>query len=159
MGAASGSTRHERDPYSYRRDPAVPDFPDDRPVIVFDGYCALCAGWARLVLRHDRAGRYRLLHAQSPLGRALYVHYGLDPTDYETNILIADGRAWFKSESSIRMLEGLGFPWSLAAIFRIVPVAVRDRLYNFVAVNRLRVFGRRDTCYVPDAHDADRLLS
>ena len=57
--------------YSYRADPAVPDFPDDRPIIVFDGYCALCSGWARFVLRHDRRERYRLLAAQSPLGRAL----------------------------------------------------------------------------------------
>jgi len=71
------------------------------------------------VLRHDRAGTYRLLRAQSPLGRALYVHYGLDPDDYETNILIAHGRAWFKSEGSIRMAEGLGWPWKAAAVFRI----------------------------------------
>jgi predicted DCC family thiol-disulfide oxidoreductase YuxK len=75
-----------REPYSYRSDPAVPKFPDHRPIIIFDGYCALCTGWARFVLRHDRRGVYRLLQAQSPLGRALYVHYALDPEDYETNI-------------------------------------------------------------------------
>jgi predicted DCC family thiol-disulfide oxidoreductase YuxK len=114
--------------YSYRSDPAVPNFPDDRPIIIFDGYCALCSGWAQFVLRHDRHGRYRLLRAQSPLGRALYVHYGLDPQDYETNILIADGVAWFESEGSIRMAEGLGWPWSLAGCMRILPRPVRDRL-------------------------------
>src|SRR5690349_1888021 len=110
-----------REPYSYRHDPAVPKFPDDHPIIIFDGYCALCSGWAQFVLRHDPRGVYRLLPAQSPLGRALYVHYGLDPEDYETNILIADGVAWFKSEGSIRMAEGLGAPWTLAAIFRVLP--------------------------------------
>lgn len=73
----------------------------------------------------------RLLPAQSALGRALYVHYGLDPQQYETNILIADGLAWFKSEGSIRMAEGLGFPWSLAALFRIVPLGLRDPLYDW----------------------------
>ena len=62
------------------------------------------------MLRHDPEGRYRLLPAQSPLGHALYVHYGLDPEDYQTNILIEEGRAWFKSEGSIRIAEGLGFP-------------------------------------------------
>ena len=144
--------------YSYRSDPAVPDFPDDRPIIIFDGYCALCSGWAQFVLRHDRDGRYRLLRAQSPLGRALYVHYGLDPKDYETNILIADGVAWFESEGSIRMAEGLGWPWSLAGCMRILPQPVRDRLYAFVARNRLRFFGRRATCNVPNAGDADRFL-
>ena len=120
-------------PYSYREDRRVPPFPDDPPIIIFDGYCTLCSGWAAFVLRHGRAGKFRLLSAQSPLGQALYVHYGLDPQDYETNILIADGVAWFKSEGSIRMAEGLGFPWSLAAVFRVLPRAWRDRLYETVA--------------------------
>jgi predicted DCC family thiol-disulfide oxidoreductase YuxK len=147
-----------RAPYSYRNDPAVPPFPDDRPIIVFDGYCALCAGWAAFALRHDRVGRYRLLSAQSPLGRALYIHYGLDPQDYETNILIENGLAWFKSEGSIRMAEGLGLPWSLAGIFRIMPRRLRDRLYEAVARNRLRWFGKRTTCYRPAATFAERFL-
>ena len=147
------------DAYSYRTDPAVPSFADDKPLIIFDGYCAMCSGWAQFVLRHDHAGGYRLLPAQSPLGHALYVHYGLDPHDYETNILIADGLAWFKSEGSIRMAEGLGFPWSLAAVFRILPRALRDRVYESIARNRLRLFGKRETCYRPDKRYEDRFLA
>src|ERR1700692_1919467 len=100
-----------RAPYSYRGDPAVPAFPDDRPIVIFDGYCAMCSGFARFLLRHDGRGAYRLGAAQTRLGRALYIHYGLDPVDYETNILVVDGVAWFKSEASLRMAEGLGFPW------------------------------------------------
>ena len=111
------------------------------------------------MLRHDRSGVYRLLSAQSPLGRALYVHYGLDPEDYETNILIADGLAWFKSEGSIRMAEGLGWPWKAAAAFRIFPRPVRDRMYEFIARNRLRIFGKRETCYLPDRRFEDRFLA
>jgi predicted DCC family thiol-disulfide oxidoreductase YuxK len=148
-----------RAPYSYRGDPAVPAFPDDRPIIIFDGYCALCSGWAQFVLRHDTRGIFRLLPAQTRLGRALYVHYGLDPVDYETNILIADGAASFKAEACIRMAEGLGFPWSLAAAFRILPPAWRDRLYGMLARNRLRIFGQRTTCYAPDPRFADRFLA
>ena len=68
-------------PYAYRDDPAVPDFPDDKPVIVFDGHCVLCSRWARFVLKHDRRAVFRLLPAQSPLGHALYIHLGLDPVD------------------------------------------------------------------------------
>src|ERR1700704_1275742 len=104
-------------------------------------------------------GAYRLLAAQTPLGRALYVHYGLDPQDYETNILIADGVATFKSEACIRMAEGLGRPGSLAAGFRALPLSWRDRLYAILARNRLRVFGRRATCYVPDHRPADRFIA
>jgi predicted DCC family thiol-disulfide oxidoreductase YuxK len=145
--------------YGYRGDPAVPPFADDKPIIIFDGYCALCSGWARFVLRHDSHGHYRLLPAQSALGHALYVHYGLDPDDYETNILIENGLAYFKSEGSIRMAEGLGFPWSLAAAFRVLPLRTRDRLYAYVARNRLKFFGKRDKCYVAEPMYRDRFLT
>jgi predicted DCC family thiol-disulfide oxidoreductase YuxK len=111
------------------------------------------------MLRHDHAGKYRLVTAESPLGQALYVHYGLDPQDYETNILIADGVAWFKSEGSIRMAEGLGFPWSLAAVFRVLPRAWRDFLYDTLARNRLRWFGKRASCYLPDPKFRGRFLA
>jgi predicted DCC family thiol-disulfide oxidoreductase YuxK len=147
------------EPYGYRRDPTVPDFPDDRPIIVFDGYCAMCSGFARFVLHHDRRAIFRLVPAQSALGRALYLHYGLDPVDYETNILLEDGVAWFKAEGSIRMAEQLGFPWRLAAALRILPRAWRESLYDVVARNRLRIFGRRQVCYVSDPQYADRFLA
>jgi predicted DCC family thiol-disulfide oxidoreductase YuxK len=109
-------------------------------------------------LRHDRRAIYRLLPAQSPIGRALYVHYRLDPQNYETYILIQDGVAWFKSEATIRMTQGLGFPWSLAGVLRVVPRPWRDRLYGLVARNRFRLFGRRTSCYLPDPRHADRFL-
>jgi predicted DCC family thiol-disulfide oxidoreductase YuxK len=151
-------TTGARTRYSYRDDPAVPDFPDDRPIIVFDGFCVLCSGFARFVLKRDSRRRYRLLSAQSLLGAALYRHYGLVHGDYDSNILLADGRVWLRSEGSIRMFEGLGFPWSLAGGLRLLPATVRDRLYDWVAQNRFRWFGRRETCFVPDPAHADRVL-
>jgi predicted DCC family thiol-disulfide oxidoreductase YuxK len=143
--------------YSYRRDAAVPAFPDDKAIVIFDGVCVMCSGFAQLILRRDRQRAFRLLTAQSPLGAALYRHYGLDPVHYETNILIEDGRAWFKSEASIRILARLGFPWSLAVVGRVLPLRVRDWLYDIVARNRLAWFGTR-ACYVPSSSDADRFL-
>jgi predicted DCC family thiol-disulfide oxidoreductase YuxK len=144
--------------YSYRSDPAVPEFADDRPIIVFDGHCALCSGWASFILRRDRHAIYRFLPAQAPLGQALYVHYGLDPREFETYILIQNGVAWFRSEATIRMTQGLGFPWSLAGIFRLVPRPWRDRLYGLIARNRFRFLSRRETCYRPDPRHDDRFL-
>jgi predicted DCC family thiol-disulfide oxidoreductase YuxK len=146
-------------PYSYRDDPAVPRFADDRPVIIFDGECVLCSGSAQFVMRHDKPKRYRLLAAQTPLGRALYTHFGLESQDYETMILIADGVAWVKSEAVIRIAEGLGFPWSLAAVARVMPRAWRDYLYGVLARHRLRILGRRETCFMPAPGDADRFLA
>ena len=137
----------------------MPAFADDRPILIFDGHCVLCSSFAQFILRHDRARRFRLLAAQTALGTALYRHLGLDPTDYQTNILIEDGRAWLKSESSIRVFERLGFPWSLMAAGRVLPLPVRDWLYEIVARNRLRWFGRRAVCYRPDPAEADRFLA
>ena len=148
-----------REPYSYQSDHQVPRFPDDRPVIVFDGHCALCSAWARFVLRNDRKGRYRLLPAQTPLGHAIYLHYGLDPVDYETNLLLSDGRLFVKSEGTIRMFEGLGLPWSLMAVFRVLPLSWRDALYGLMARNRLKWFGRRDVCFLGEAGWRDRFLA
>ena len=148
-----------RPAYSYREDSAVPPFADDRPIIIFDGLCVLCSTSAAFVLRQDKAGVFRLLAAQSPLGHALYSHYGLDPRKYETMILIADGVAFLKSEAAIRIASGLGFPWSLARAFRIVPLSWRDRFYLWVARNRLRWFGKRETCYLPDPRHVDRFLA
>ncbi|MDB5410610.1 MAG: hypothetical protein JWL84_5522 [Rhodospirillales bacterium] len=144
--------------FSYRSDPAVPAFPDDRPIIIFDGKCVLCSAFAQFILRADRERRFRLLAAQTPLGAALYRHLGLDPVDYETSILLEDGRAWFKSEGSLRIFARLGFPWSLATFARLLPRFVRDPLYDIVARHRLRWFGARQTCYVPDPSQADRFL-
>ena len=149
----------ERTPYDYRADPTVPRFADDRPIIIFDGKCVLCSWFARFVLRTDRTGRFRLLAAQSVIGDALYRHFGLDPVQYETYILLEEGRAFFRSEAAIRIFEGLGGPWRLACVGRVLPLRARDGLYNFIARNRFRWFGKRQTCYLPDPSQADRFIS
>lgn len=152
-------TAIRRPAYSYRADPAVPAFADDRPVIVFDGHCVMCSAGARLLLRIDRRRRLRLLAAQSPLGRALYVHYGLDPEDYETNMLIQDGRAWLKSGAFVRVAAGLGPPWSTASLLRVFPATLLDPIYDLIARNRFRLFGRREACYLAEPGEEDRFLS
>lgn len=145
-------------PYSYRDDPAVPKFPDDQPVLIFDGVCVLCSHSASFVLRHDKNDMFQLLAAQSPIAQAIYRHYGLNPTDFDTMILLSDGRLWLKSESAIHTAERLGFPWSSAKLLRIIPLSLRDRFYDWVARNRFRIFGRRESCYVPSAENRHRFL-
>ena len=141
---SSAPSTHE--PYSYRRDPAVPAFPDDRPVIIFDGICLMCSGFVQFILRHDRKRSFRLMAAQTPTGTALYRHFGLDPVSYETNILIENGCARFKSDGSIRIFERLGFPWSMAVVLRILPGPVRDWLYAEIRIALL--FSRRQSTLV-----------
>lgn len=144
--------------YSYRADPTVPEFPDDRPVIVFDGHCVFCSAGMRAILRADRKGVFRFLPAQTPLGEALYRHYGLDPGDYESNILIAGGVARFKADGSIAMAERLGWPWKAFGALRVFPRGWLDAAYNLVARNRMKIFGRSNVCYRPEPGDLDRVL-
>jgi predicted DCC family thiol-disulfide oxidoreductase YuxK len=147
-----------RAPFSYRNDPGVPAFPDDRPIIIFDGHCVLCSRFARFVLRHDRRGLFRLTAAQTPLGQALFRHLGLDPVNFETNVLLEQGRAHVKSDGSIRIFVHLGFPWSLAFLAWLFPRPLRDRLYDFIAKNRLRWFGSQSVCFLADPAHRDRFL-
>jgi predicted DCC family thiol-disulfide oxidoreductase YuxK len=145
--------------YSYRHDRSVPAFPDDCPLIVFDGVCALCSGFVRFVLRHDKAGRYRFLAAQSDLAAALYRHYGLPTDHWETNLLIQDGRLFVRSEGAIEIVSGFGGLWHAFRLLRLIPRPMRDWLYDRVAGNRYRWFGRHELCLMPDPGQADRFLT
>ncbi|MGA3157082.1 MAG: DCC1-like thiol-disulfide oxidoreductase family protein [Steroidobacteraceae bacterium] len=144
--------------YSYREDPSVPAFPDDRPIIIFDGYCVLCSRFARFVLKHDRRAVFRLMAAQSPLGQALYRHLGLDPVQFETNVLLEQGRAWFKFDATSRICRHLRFPWSLVRVLGWLPGPLLDRVYDWVARNRLRWFGSRTVCLLTDQAYPERFL-
>ena len=144
--------------YSYRHDRSVPPFPDDRPIIIFDGHCVLCSRFAQFIIEHDQHKTFRLMAAQSPLGQALYRHFKLDPVKFETNVLLESRRGWFKSDGSIRIFARLGFPWSMVRVLRCVPQLLLDRLYGLVARNRLQWFGSSATCFMPDPADRDRFL-
>jgi predicted DCC family thiol-disulfide oxidoreductase YuxK len=144
--------------YSYRTDPAVPPFPDDKPVIVYDGVCVLCSSAMRRIARRDRGGKYRFAAGQSPVGTALFRHYGLDPADFESVLLIEDGRCHGKLDMARRVARQIGGPWRLFELFAILPAAMQDRCYDLVAGNRYSVFGRTETCMVPDASWRDRVI-
>jgi predicted DCC family thiol-disulfide oxidoreductase YuxK len=127
-------------------------------IILFDGHCVLCSANARFVLRHDRRRRFRLAAAQSEAGAALQARYGLNRDGLATIVVIADGRALTESDAVIAIAAGLGWPWRAAAAARLVPHVVRDPVYRWVARNRYRWFGRRETCWRADPADADRML-
>jgi predicted DCC family thiol-disulfide oxidoreductase YuxK len=131
-------------PYSYRDDPAVPASPDDKPVFVFDGVCVLCSGGAAWLMRHDRGRRFRLASAQSPLGAALYAHYGIDWN--ATYLLISNGRPYIKSDGYLEMGRVIGGWWRLFLVLALIPRAVRDWGYDIVARHRYRWFGKVEYC-------------
>ena len=131
---------------------------DSRPIILFDALCVLCSANARFILRHDRRRRFRLAALQSEAGRALCREHGVDPDDPSTMLVVDGARVWRDSDAVLAILAGLGAPWSAARALAWVPRAVRDPFYRWVARNRFRLFGRRETCWMPRPEDADRIL-
>jgi predicted DCC family thiol-disulfide oxidoreductase YuxK len=145
-------------PYSYRQDPAVPGFPDDKPVAVLDGYCVLCARSAQFILAKDPGGLIRMTAAQSALGEALYRHYGLKCGDYDTFMLIENGGVRVKSDAALRVLEILK-TWRFASwAARRFPRRIADFVYTLIARNRIRIWGARDRCFAPPPAHRGRFL-
>ena len=127
-------------------------------LIVFDGECVLCSRTARFVLKRDKARRFRLTTAQGETGQRLYRELGLATDAFETMLVVRGGRALTESDAALAIARGLGWPWRAAAAARIVPKPLRDAFYRLVARNRYRWFGRRDTCWMPDADVRDRIV-
>ena len=132
------------------------DLPDR--LILFDGVCVLCSGWVDFVIARDPAARYRFVAIQTPLGRRLAARFGIDADNPETNVIVASGRAHFKLESALVVLAE--FPgWRWTRIAYVLPKTARDFLYDRIARNRHRLFGRRETCLVPTPDVARRFIS
>lgn len=128
--------------------------PSDK-LILFDGVCQLCNACCNFVIQHDKHHHLKLASVQSPVGQDLLKHFGY-PTDvYETMLVVAEGRCLEKSDAFFYVLKTLGYPWRLLLIFKILPRAINDWLYDRIALNRYRLFGKYDYCRLPSA-DHDR---
>lgn len=121
------------------------------PLILFDGVCVMCSRFVGFVIRRDPDARFRFVAAQTPLGQSILSRLGLSTTDFESNVLIEDGRAWFKSGAFFAIVRHLPWPWSWLSVLRVLPLALTDLIYNAIADNRYRLFGKRDSCLVPTA--------
>jgi predicted DCC family thiol-disulfide oxidoreductase YuxK len=131
-------------------------WPDD-DVILYDGVCIFCSRWARFVATRDAAARFRFTPIQSPYGTRLAQAFGIDPDDPDTNAVIHGGVAYFKSDGALTVLSHLPrWRWTRALLF--VPRPLRDTVYNLIARNRYRIFGKFDACFVPDADMRARVV-
>jgi predicted DCC family thiol-disulfide oxidoreductase YuxK len=149
----SGDCRH----YGWRMTPGR-NQSDNRPIILFDAMCVLCSANAQFVLKYDRRMHFRLASMQSDIGAALYRKFGIDPADPETMIVVDGDTALKNSDAVLAIYASLGWPWRIFSVARIIPRPIRDRIYGWVARNRYRLFGKRQTCWLPPPDLADRLL-
>jgi predicted DCC family thiol-disulfide oxidoreductase YuxK len=134
------------------------DIPTDKPILLFDGKCNLCNGFVQWVIERDSEAQFRFAALQSEAGQQLLERHGLPTEGFETFVLIEDDDYYTKSTAALRMLERLGFPYSLLYPFVVVPRPIRDVVYEFVAANRYDWFGQRDRCMVPPPDIEDRFL-
>ncbi len=130
--------------------------PMSHPVILFDGVCNLCQGAVQFVIRRDRKALFRFASLQSPvaaelLGRELV-------GDPESIILVDGGQVYERSAAALRIARRLDGLWPVLYVLIIIPRPLRDAVYNWIARNRYRWFGRQATCLVPTAENAARFL-
>ena len=133
----------------------APDAPEG--LILFDGVCVFCSRWVRWVIARDREAGFRFTAIQSATGKALAEAQGVDLVAPQTNAVTRDGRIHFKSDAVLAVVTLLP-GWRWVGVFRRVPRGLRDALYDRVARNRYRLFGRSETCLVPTPGERSRFV-
>lgn len=131
---------------------------DDR-VVLFDGVSKLCSFWARFLIRHDRQQRYKLATVQSEEGKAILGWAGLPISYCDTMVYVHGGRCHVRSTAILKILAGLPFPWKFAVIAWLIPKPLRDWAYDRIARNRYSIFGKYDTCMLPEPDHMKRFLN
>ena len=131
-------------------------WPDD-DVILYDGVCVFCSRWIRFIAARDRDRRFRFTAIQSDYGRRLAQAFGINPADPDTNAVIHGGIAYFKSDAALMVLSNLP-GWSWVRALRAWPKPLRNAVYNLVAQNRYRIFGKYEVCFLGDESFRSRIL-
>ena len=132
-------------------------------LVLYDGVCGLCNRLVSFLLRHDRHDQFRFAPLQSEVAQALLRHYNLDPTDFDTVVVLTNfqrsaERAFTRSEAALWAIARLGGIWKLFAVAKFIPLALRESLYRFIAHRRYRIFGKYDECPLPRPEDRHKFL-
>lgn len=121
-----------------------------KKIILFDGVCNLCNGSVQFVIKRDKKDRFRYAALQSEVGQQLVQERHIDTKEVDSIILIEPGVAYFtKSDAALEIAKDLGGVWRLMALFHWVPRSIRNFVYDFVARNRYKWFGKKEACMVP----------
>jgi len=121
----------------------------DKPLILFDGECNLCNGFVQFVIKRDPKARYRFAALRSAAAQAALDAAGAAEALPDSVVLVSGGRLRTRSAAALTILRSLGWLWPLTSVFVIVPRPLRDLVYDWVARNRIRWFGRQQACWVP----------
>ncbi|SHG33556.1 Predicted thiol-disulfide oxidoreductase YuxK, DCC family [Salegentibacter echinorum] len=124
--------------------------PENKKIILFDGVCNLCNNVVTFVIKHDKKDVFRFASLQSELGKKLVAERDLDPNDLDSVVLIEPGVAYYrKSTAALEISRELSGGYSLLKNFLFIPEGLRDSVYNFVANNRYKWYGKKESCMIP----------
>lgn len=132
-------------------------------IVLFDGVCGLCDRFVQFVLPKDSMGKFQFASLQSDFAAALLTNYNLQANELNSIFVIADyelptQRLLAKSDAAAFVLSNLGLVWSFVALFKFMPKSLRDFGYDTVAANRYKIFGKHDSCRLPDQLSSDRFI-
>ncbi len=126
------------------------ELPKDKKIILFDGVCNLCNNAVTFIIEHDKKDVFRFASLQSEIGKKLVEERGMDPEELDSIILIDPGVAYYqKSTAALEISRELSGGYSLLKNFSFIPEGLRDGLYNFVANNRYKWYGKKESCMIP----------
>ena len=128
------------------------------PIVLFDGHCKFCNFWASFLLGADTKGKLKFATLQSKAGSQLLRESGIESSSFDSVVLVHRNQIETKSTAVLRLLRLLGGIWIVPYVLIVIPRSIRDLVYDFVAKNRYRWFGRREVCRIPTAEERRRFL-
>lgn len=135
-----------------------PNINQDDCVILFDGECKLCNVWSNFIIKFDRLFKFKLCSVQSTEGQKILTHFNFPTETYETMLYVEGPQFYQRSDAFFRVIKKLGMPWKLVCIFTVLPKQLCDWLYDRIALNRYRLFGKYDYCRLPTADHDERYV-
>jgi predicted DCC family thiol-disulfide oxidoreductase YuxK len=128
-------------------------------IILFDGVCNLCEASVQFVLLRDKHGYFKFASLQSKFAQQLLSERGLKTNHFDSLVLIENGEIYQRSDAALRVAKNLHGAWKLLYVFIVVPKFFRDAVYNFIASNRYRWFGKKQECFLPKPEWRERFLN
>ncbi len=121
----------------------------NKKIILFDGVCNLCNGAITFIIQRDKNDVFRYAPLQSEVGKNLAAKHNIDLDKVDSIILVTEDKAFAKSTAALRIAKHLSGGWPLLAVFLILPRFLRNAVYDFIARNRYKWFGKKDACMIP----------
>jgi len=124
--------------------------PNNKKIILFDGVCNLCNDSVQLIIERDKNDVFRFASLQSEVGQKLTTERGIDQEAMDSIILIEPGIAYYeKSTAALEISKHLSGGYSLLRYFSFLPEGFRNGVYDIIAKNRYKWFGKKDECMIP----------